>query len=152
MQLYQRGVSGMKDYDTETAQKRIEMLCTQKGMKPTVVARESGAGTNSIANLKRGSMLSADKLAKIADYLECSVDYLLGRTDNPVQANSTEAYHVSGDNNGVQSNKETINISKPEDKSSDSTTEAFIEAFKSLELPDRVDVMKFTFDKIRKEA
>lgn len=35
-----------------------------------------------MANLKT-SMPKADTLAKIADYLNCSVDYLLGRTDNP---------------------------------------------------------------------
>ena len=29
------------------------------------------------------SMPKADNLAKIADYLDCSVDYLLGRTDDP---------------------------------------------------------------------
>ena len=29
------------------------------------------------------TMPKADNLAKIADYLGCSVDYLLGRTDNP---------------------------------------------------------------------
>ena len=28
-------------------------------------------------------MIAADSLAKIADYLDCSVDYLLGRTDDP---------------------------------------------------------------------
>lgn len=26
---------------------------------------------------------SCDKMSRIADYLDCSVDYLLGRTDNP---------------------------------------------------------------------
>ncbi len=26
---------------------------------------------------------SCDKISRIADYLDCSVDYLLGRTDNP---------------------------------------------------------------------
>ena len=26
---------------------------------------------------------SCDKIYRIADYLDCSVDYLLGRTDNP---------------------------------------------------------------------
>ena len=31
----------------------------------------------------RGSWLQANNLAKIADYLDCSVDYLLGRTDIP---------------------------------------------------------------------
>ncbi len=34
-----------------------------------------------MSNLKT-SMPKADTLAKIADYLDCSVDYLLGRTDN----------------------------------------------------------------------
>ena len=27
--------------------------------------------------------IKAEKLERIADYLDCSVDYLLGRTDNP---------------------------------------------------------------------
>lgn len=33
--------------------------------------------------LSRGSWLQANSLAKIADYLDCSMDYLMGRTDNP---------------------------------------------------------------------
>ncbi len=33
--------------------------------------------------LSRGSWIQANSLAKIADYLDCSVDYLLGRTENP---------------------------------------------------------------------
>ncbi len=33
--------------------------------------------------LSGGSMPKSENLAKIADYLDCSVDYLLGRTDNP---------------------------------------------------------------------
>lgn len=32
---------------------------------------------------KRDKSPSCDKMKKIADYLDCSVDYLLGRTDNP---------------------------------------------------------------------
>jgi hypothetical protein len=32
---------------------------------------------------RRGAMLSGDKLGLIADYLDVSVDYLLGRTDKP---------------------------------------------------------------------
>ena len=30
-----------------------------------------------------GYLPRAEALARIADYLDCSVDYLLGRTDNP---------------------------------------------------------------------
>lgn len=40
-----------------------------------------GLGFNTMSNMKT-SMPRADNLAKIADYLGVSVDYLLGRTDN----------------------------------------------------------------------
>ncbi len=36
---------------------------------------------NTLSNMYRGSMLKGDSLARIADYLEVSVDYLLGRTN-----------------------------------------------------------------------
>lgn len=43
-----------------------------------------GLGFNTMSNMK-SSMPKADNLAKIADYLEVSTDYLLGRTDDPGQ-------------------------------------------------------------------
>ena len=42
-----------------------------------------GLGVNVIGNLNSGRSMAFDSLAKIADYLGCSVDYLLGRTDDP---------------------------------------------------------------------
>ena len=38
---------------------------------------------NAISEFSKGKQLSCISLARIADYLNCSVDYLLGRTDNP---------------------------------------------------------------------
>ena len=40
-------------------------------------------GSNTFSHMKHGRMIAADSLARIADYLDCSVDYLLGRSDNP---------------------------------------------------------------------
>ena len=40
-------------------------------------------GSNTMSALYHGKSIAFDSLAKIADYLDCSVDYLLGRTDNP---------------------------------------------------------------------
>ena len=40
-------------------------------------------GINLISHLANGQNIAAINLARIADYLDCSVDYLLGRTDNP---------------------------------------------------------------------
>ena len=39
--------------------------------------------TRTIQNILSGSSPSVDKIYKIADYFDVSVDYLLGRTDNP---------------------------------------------------------------------
>ena len=40
-------------------------------------------GSNTMSALYHCKSIAFDSLAKIADYLDCSVDYLLGRTDNP---------------------------------------------------------------------
>ena len=40
-------------------------------------------GSTTMSALYHGKSIAFDSLAKIADYLDCSVDYLLGRTDNP---------------------------------------------------------------------
>jgi len=38
---------------------------------------------NYVDNLLKGQLPKVDTVAKIADYYNVSVDYLLGRTDNP---------------------------------------------------------------------
>lgn len=44
----------------------------------------TGISTGNICDWKKGkSKPGAEALIKIADYLDCSVDYLLGRTDKP---------------------------------------------------------------------
>ncbi len=40
-------------------------------------------GINTISALSKGKEISYVKMAEFAEYLNCSVDYLLGRTDNP---------------------------------------------------------------------
>lgn len=43
-----------------------------------------GVSSGNISDWKSGkSKPNIDAITKIADYLDCSVDYLLGRTDNP---------------------------------------------------------------------
>lgn len=48
------------------------------------VSDDTGISTGNISDWKSGrSLPTAVKLDILADYLDCSVDYLLGRTDNP---------------------------------------------------------------------
>lgn len=59
---------------------KIKELAKQRGIVIKNMLIDCNLGLNTMANLKT-SMPKADSLAKIADYLNCSVDYLMGRTN-----------------------------------------------------------------------
>lgn len=44
---------------------------------------DCGLSINTVSQITDKKGLSSFSLALIADYLDCSVDYLLGRTENP---------------------------------------------------------------------
>lgn len=55
-------------------------LCNKKGIRPNTVTKAIGLSTAIATNWKTsGRVPNGDTLARIADYLDCSVDYLLGR-------------------------------------------------------------------------
>lgn len=61
----------------------IKLRAKQQGVVLKTMLSELGLGSNTMSNMRHDRMISADSLARIADYLDCSVDYLLGRTDDP---------------------------------------------------------------------
>ena len=69
-------------YNSNNIAERIKTLSKSKGISIKKLLSDVGLGFNTMANMKK-SMPKADNLAKIADYLDVSVDYLLGRTDVP---------------------------------------------------------------------
>ncbi len=57
---------------------------SERGLNAKKVSEATGISTGNISDWKSGrSMPTAIKLDILANYLDCSVDYLLGRTDNP---------------------------------------------------------------------
>lgn len=56
----------------------IIKLCAERGVKPTVACRESGAGMRFFQNLKNGSMPSIEKTAMLASYLGVTINDLVG--------------------------------------------------------------------------
>lgn len=69
-------------YISNDIAEKIKLSAKSKGVSVKKLLEDVGLGFNTMSNMKT-SMPKADNLAKIADYLDCSVDYLLGRTDNP---------------------------------------------------------------------
>ena len=67
-------------YTTKDIHARTVDLIERRGIAKQSMMKEIGLGQNTLANMKT-SFLKSDSLAYIADYLGCSTDYLLGRTN-----------------------------------------------------------------------
>ena len=73
----------MKDYSNSKVPALFEVL-EHKGISGTQLAAGIGVSTGNIFDWKSGrSAPKPEALRKIADYLNCSTDYLLGRTPVP---------------------------------------------------------------------
>ena len=70
-------------YNTQNITDRIKSKLKEQNKKLNIMLEELDVGINLISEFAKGKELSCVKLAKIADYLDVSVDYLLGRTDKP---------------------------------------------------------------------
>ena len=67
-------------YNSNNIAAVIKQVAKSKNITIRTMLNDIGLGYNMMTNM-RTSMPKADNLAKIADYLDCSVDYLMGRTD-----------------------------------------------------------------------
>lgn len=70
-------------YNLEAIALRIKQSAKSKNIKMKIMLSDCNLGINAVSEMAKGKAMSSINLARIADYLDCSVDYLLGRTDNP---------------------------------------------------------------------
>lgn len=72
----------------------FEKLCAEKGVTPYRVCKETGLTTSTISNWKAGRYTpKADKLQKIADYFDVSIEFLMGteeKEEDPIYYNNEE--------------------------------------------------------------
>jgi transcriptional regulator with XRE-family HTH domain len=69
-------------FSTNEMAERIDELARSRDMSRNKLLIECGVRSY-VDNLMKGQYPKTDTVNKIADYLDCSVDYLLGRTDKP---------------------------------------------------------------------
>ncbi|EJY7246627.1 helix-turn-helix transcriptional regulator [Enterococcus faecalis] len=66
-----------------TVFERVKILAKNRSKTMKQVTLDLGYSENYFYSLKSGKQPSAEKLKELADYFNVSVDYLLGRTENP---------------------------------------------------------------------
>lgn len=114
---------------------RIKALAKEHGWSMSYLASKINRSSAYFTDVKNGkATIPDDKLKEIANYLNCSVDYLLGRVDNPIPKNYNE--NPSLNNNTIKIlGRDGTNIEK-------TLTDDEIEVFKKLisSLPDAEDL------------
>ena len=67
-------------YESTKTAEIIKNIAKSKGIYLKDMLQQLNLNKNTLSNMYNGSMLKGDSLAKIADYLDCSIDYLkIGR-------------------------------------------------------------------------
>lgn len=69
-------------YNMQYAQ-RIKDRCKEKGYTIKEMLEHCEISRNYMYDLKVNRVPLIESVEKIADYLDCSIDYLIGRTDKP---------------------------------------------------------------------
>lgn len=107
-------------YNSQIVKERINDTIKKNKTSATKVLVDCELSPNTINQMSNNKGLSSFNLAKIADYLDVSVDYLLGRTD------------------------------EPKTETSDPTTQILVERFSSLSPEDKIDVLNMVLEKSKK--
>ncbi|MBR1529518.1 MAG: helix-turn-helix transcriptional regulator [Oscillospiraceae bacterium] len=125
---------------------RFEKLCRDAGKKPSPVGKEIGVSATAVYKWKEGTIPNGEILMKIADYFNCSTDYLLGRTETPNAQSVTTGdsnNNISGDNNSNHVNVGNTQLSDD--------TKTLVEMIQDLPLLERSKVVVM-IDEMRKGA
>lgn len=130
-------------YTAQITINRIQSLIKEKGLTQKNVLADCGINENTLKRMTDNKGISSFYLAKIADYLDCSVDYLLGRTNSP------NGSYVNGDNS-VQNVGNNSSVTITDTQKQDTLTDEFIEIFGELNFTEKVKVMNFVADMIKK--
>lgn len=121
-------------YKTVETVQRIKNIAREKGVKISDMLSYCGLSKNALASMRAGSWTSAESMAKIADYLGVSVDYLLGRSKEKVSQNII----IGGDNGSFSPIACDINCAPADELSAE-----LLEIFSELTTRQKVEVMAY---------
>lgn len=121
-------------YTAQTTIERIQSIIKTRGLVQKDVLFDCGLNENTLKRMTDVRGMASFSLAKIADYLGVSVDYLLGRTNDPDIKGISNVISIHGDNAHNISN---INMGK----ASNEDIDEIVEMLKSLTLVQRSEII-----------
>lgn len=120
----------------------LEKKCRECGTTPTALSLKLGLSKGNTSNWKKGGNPSAEILVKLADELDCTVDNLLGRSNN-VTLNF-------GNNNTAGRDVNVTNGKNCVENCFDKTTLQVAQIFQNLNFEDKLTIMNLISDLSKK--
>lgn len=125
-------------YNSKIINQRIASILKTKPFNQKQLLEGCGLNVNLLNKMTDNRGIGCFALAKIADSLEISTDYLLGRTDKP-----TNTYSISNTHTTINGTQANVINNRDE---SDAFLEEFMQIFSKLSFENKVKVMKYVND------
>lgn len=127
-------------YDVNNTLLLIKNLAREKGIPTGHMLAELGVSKNTLSQMNtRSAYPNVETIAKIAEYLDCSIDYLMGRTDVP-DMNVGNTFNVNNSPQSIQGNSNNVNFAA-KTQQTDSLVDEMIAKFNGLPFSSKVNVL-----------
>lgn len=108
---------------------RLEELRKSKRLNQKQLAQIVGTGQSSISHWENGKYdIDNASLAKLADYFNCTIDYLLGRTDSPTVVHITTREEVEAAQKIAQQKSSPLGSGEEAEKDFERIMQAYAKA------------------------
>lgn len=127
-------------YNSQETADKISFVARQKKLPLKELLSACDLGINSISNMRKGQKIAAESLGLIAEQLEVSVDYLLGRT-TVHEVNHGNVYNVHNSPLSAQGYNNTVNVTQANTEHADSMVDEMLKQFETLSFADKAEIM-----------
>ncbi len=103
-------------YNAQTTIQRVQSAIKARKVTQKEVLSKCNLSENTLKKMSDTNGMASFNLAKIADYLDVSVDYLLSRTDDPQAHKTQNTYTIQNRNTTVSGTQANVITAQPVDK------------------------------------
>lgn len=131
-------------YNSYEIAERIKILTRQKNFTIKELLEQCELGKNTISKMSSGTDILTKNMVKIANFLDCSLDFLVGRSDETCNTSN-----ITGSKNVVQQgnvNNSPVTISDILSAPLSEQETELLNIFKSLPPKEKHKVMTFMYD------
>ncbi len=128
----------------------LEQLCNERGVAITKLCKDVTGSSGNLSTWKKGYMRS-DYLKKVAEILNVSADYLLGRTEQKNTSMNNGSVINSGSNNNIQNgNNNNMNTYSERQSTIDLNNMVVARTYNELAEKDKLAVQMYILETAEK--